>query len=136
MESGSVGVAEGVGAAGEASGETRDRLGVFGVVDPWYDYLAIPVAPLVLAMQGWALALPDRRRGIAVSAAGCLAIAAMFAFVAFGTVVPDHDPNIGAGVLLIELVGSFGLLAAQVARATLHLTKTKGRRSVASPVDD
>ena len=105
-------------------------------MDPWYDYLALPVAPLVLAVQGCALALPDRRRGIAVSAAGTLAIAAMFAFAAFGTGVPDHGPNIGAGVLLIELVGSLGLLAAQVASAALHLTKTKRRRSAASPVDD
>ena len=105
-------------------------------MDPWYDYLAIPFAPLVLAMQGWALTLADRRRGIAFSAAGCLAIAAMFVFVAFGTGMPDHDPNVGAAVLLFELIGSFGLLAAQVVRAALHPTKTKGRRSVASPVDD
>jgi hypothetical protein len=83
-----------------------------------------------------ALILPDRRRGIAFSAAGSLAIAAMFVFVAFGTGMPDHDPNIGARVLLFELIGSFGLLAAQVVRAALHLTKTKGRRSVASPADD
>ena len=102
-------------------------------MDPWYDYLAIPTAPLVLAVQVWALTLAERRRGLVVSAAGCVAVGAMFAFVAFGAGVADGDPNIGAGLLLVQFVVSLGLLAASLS-AGPALTRT--RRQVAPSASD
>jgi len=79
-------------------------------VDPWHDYLALPIAPLVLVVQGIALFLPQRplRRALAVSCP--LAILAMFLYVASLPAEPDEGANIGAGVLLLWVLLSGALL--------------------------
>lgn len=85
-------------------------------VDPWHDYLAVPIAPLVLGAHAWALASNKGRAAVPVSAAAVLAVAAMLVFVMFGTDVREDDANIGAGLLLFELAASGVLLAATVRR--------------------
>jgi hypothetical protein len=85
-------------------------------VDPWHDYLAIPIAPLVLLVQGGSLFARRRsvRWGLAI---GCFAaIAAMFAYVSSIEMQPDEGANIGAGVLLLWFLGSLLLLAVGLAR--------------------
>jgi hypothetical protein len=79
-------------------------------VDPWHDYLAFPVAPLVLLVQLIALFLrpPMLRWGLEIACP--LAIIAMFAYVSSLPERPDEGVNIGAGVLLLWLVLSLGLL--------------------------
>ena len=79
-------------------------------MDPWYDYLAIPVAPGVLLAQFLALLVPRRWR-LAIVGAGTLAIAAMFVFILLKS--RPHDANIGAGVLLLWFL--FSLLPLGVA---------------------
>ncbi len=77
-------------------------------VDPWYDYLAFPVAPLVLALQVAALTFGPRRR-LAFVGAGSAVIAALFVLVAF--LLPQGEgANIGAGLLLLQLLASLGVL--------------------------
>jgi hypothetical protein len=46
-------------------------------LDPWYDYLALPVAPLVLTAQGVALRVSHRRLRWALSFTATAAIAAI-----------------------------------------------------------
>ena len=48
-------------------------------MEPWYEYLAIPTAPLVLCAQVFADALRSRRPRLAVTTACTVAIAAMTA---------------------------------------------------------
>ena len=79
-------------------------------MDPWHDYLALPVAPLVLFVQLVALFLRPPVLRWAVEIVCPLAIAAMFAYVASLPDRPDEGVNIGAGVLLLWLVLSLGLL--------------------------
>ncbi len=85
-------------------------------MDPWYDYLALPLAPLILAAQAWALGASSPPRAVLVSAVGAAAITVMLAFVLFAVALPPSGPNIGAGVLVFELIASLGLLAAAVVR--------------------
>jgi hypothetical protein len=79
-------------------------------VDPWYDYLAFPVAPLVLLVQLIALFLRPRMLRWAVEIVCPLAIVAMFAYVSSLPDRPGEGVNIGAGVLLLWMALSFGLL--------------------------
>ena len=79
-------------------------------MDPWHDYLALPVAPLVLFVQLVALFLRPPVLRWALEIACPLAISAMFAYVASLPDRPDEGVNIGAGVLLLWLVLSLGLL--------------------------
>ena len=80
-------------------------------MDPWQDYLALPVAPLVLLIQMSAFFLPWRavRWGVAVSCP--LAILAMLLYVDSLPEEPDEGVNIGAGVLVLWLSVSLALLA-------------------------
>ena len=79
-------------------------------MDPWYDYLALPVGPLLLGLQA---ALLSRPRGLRVLASSvCFAaVAAMFVFVTY--IVPAGEgANIGAGLLLLQMPISLLLLVA------------------------
>jgi len=78
--------------------------------DPWYDYLAIPVAPLVLLAQIGILFLPSRAWRWVLSLACPLAILAMLLYVDTRPIAPDEGVNIGAGVLFLWLVVSVVLL--------------------------
>jgi hypothetical protein len=79
-------------------------------VDPWHDYLAFPVAPLVLLGQLIALFLRPQMLRWALEIACPLAIIAMFAYVSSLQERPDEGVNIGAGVLLLWMVLSLSLL--------------------------
>jgi ABC-type glycerol-3-phosphate transport system permease component len=50
-------------------------------VDPWHDYLALPIAPLVLLVQAVGLFLPLRALRWALALACPLAILVMFVYV-------------------------------------------------------
>jgi hypothetical protein len=50
--------------------------------DPWYDYLALPIAPLVLLVQLGALFIPSRAWRWSLGVACPLAIVAMFLYIA------------------------------------------------------
>jgi lipopolysaccharide export LptBFGC system permease protein LptF len=78
-------------------------------VDPWYDYLALPVAPLVLALQAVAFCTQNRRLQQLFAVGGTVAIAAMFVFITF--LAPSGvGANIGAGIMLMWLAGSVAIL--------------------------
>lgn len=73
-------------------------------MDPWYDYLAMPVGLVLLTVQvavvrwrGWPLAA-------VVSAAAVIAFLVMIAVVAGATT--DQDANIGLALLAMEVVAS------------------------------
>ena len=94
--------------------------------DPWYDYLALPVAPLVLLAQGVALFLPNRTVRWALLGGGTAAIAVMFVYVATLDLGPDEGANIGAGVLLLWLLVSLALLAAGFGREVFSRVASRG----------
>ena len=79
-------------------------------MDPWHDYLALPVAPLVLLVQLIGLFLRPRMLRWAVEIVCPLAIVAMFAYVSSLPDRPGEGVNIGAGVLLLWMALSLGLL--------------------------
>src|SRR5918999_2382075 len=79
-------------------------------MDPWHDYLALPIAPLVVLVQLIGLFLRPRMLRWAVEIVCPLAIVAMFAYVSSLPDRPGEGVNIGAGVLLLWMVLSLGLL--------------------------
>ena len=76
-------------------------------MDPWYDYLALPVGPLMLVVQLATLFVPWRRP------AGLVITAALALMLVLGSRLgePGAGANIGAGLLLMWLVGSVMMLA-------------------------
>ena len=85
--------------------------------DPWYDYLALPGAPLVLLAQGAALVFVSNRAvRWSVLGGGAVAIAVMFAYVATLDLDDGSGANIGAGILFLALGASVALVAAGFAR--------------------
>ena len=92
------------------------------VDEPWYDYLAIPVAPLLLLAQVGALFIRPVlwRWGISL---GCTAvITGMLFYVDSRPIAPDEGANIGAGVLALWLMVSVALLGVGVAREVVAFT--------------
>jgi hypothetical protein len=85
-------------------------------MEPWYDYLAIPVAPLLLLVQLGVLFIRSPLWRWGISIACTVAIAAMFFYVDSLELQPDEGVNIGAGVLALWLVASIALLAIGVVR--------------------
>jgi hypothetical protein len=84
----------------------RVRSGKQTLIDPWYDYLAIPIAPLVLVAQLVALFLRRAAlRAILVVGAPVL-IAGMFVYVSSRPVRADEGVAIGEGVLVLWLLVS------------------------------
>jgi putative flippase GtrA len=84
-------------------------------VDPWYDYLAIPVAPVILVLQAVALRTHNRRLRRLLAVGGTAAIVAMFVFITF--VIPaGPGANIGAGIMLIWVACSLAMLCAVAIR--------------------
>jgi hypothetical protein len=85
-------------------------------VDPWHDYLALPIAPFVLIAQATALFIRPRWVRL-VFAFGCTAaIAVMLAYVASREIAASDGVNIGQGVLTLWLILSVLLLVVEVAR--------------------
>ena len=86
------------------------------VADPWYDYLALPIAPLVLLVQFGALFVRPWWLRWGMSAACFAAIWVMLSYVASIPVGPDEGVNIGAGVMALWWLCSFVLALVLVAR--------------------
>lgn len=85
--------------------------------DSWYQYLALPVAPLVLVAQGLVLVVHDRRIRLWFSAAATAALFTMFVYVTFLIDLPsDAGANIGAGLLFFALLFSLALFGAAAVR--------------------
>ena len=92
------------------------------VADPWYDYLALPIAPLVLLVQFGALFVRPwwLRWGISVA---CVAgINAMFVYIASLPERPDKGVNIGQGLMALWWLCSFVLALVLVARDLILAT--------------
>jgi hypothetical protein len=98
-------------------------------MDPWYDYLALPVAPLLLLVQLGALFIRPALWRWGISIACAVAIAAMFLYVDSRPVHPDEGVNIGAGVLVLWLVASLAVLAMGVVRDVVAGVVRAVRRS-------
>ena len=77
-------------------------------MDPWYDYLALPVAPCVVLLQAVTLASGRRRLRRIVAVVATSTVATMFVVVVLQS--EPRDANIGAGLLLFSLIGSIALL--------------------------
>lgn len=88
---------------------------VLVAVDPWYDYLAIPVAPMILALQAVALGTQNRRLRRLLAVGGTVAIVAMFVVITF-LVPAGPGANIGAGIMLMWLACSLAILCAVAIR--------------------
>jgi hypothetical protein len=86
------------------------------VADPWYDYLALPVAPLVLLVQFGALFVRPWWLRWGISVGSIAAITVMLSYVASIPVGPDEGVNIGAGVMALWWLCSFVLGLVLVAR--------------------
>jgi uncharacterized membrane protein len=92
-------------------------------VDPWHDYLALPIAPLVLLVQAGALFLSRREWRWALGIACPFAILAMLLSVASLPSKPEEGANIGAGVILLWMVVSVALLVVAVSAEVLRLMR-------------
>lgn len=79
--------------------------------DPWwYDYLAFPIAPLLLLVQFGTLFARDRRVRRGLAAAIAVTLIAMFAYVATLDLDASEGANIGAGVLFLAVLSSIAML--------------------------
>jgi hypothetical protein len=90
-------------------------------MEPWYDYLAFPVAPIVLLVQIAALFLRPAWVRMALSIAATASIAAMAVYVSSLPDRPGEGVNIGAAIFVLWLVASIGLLGVAVAREVVPL---------------
>jgi phosphatidylserine synthase len=90
-------------------------------MDPWYDYLAFPVAPIVLLVQVAALFLRPAWLRITLTVAGAVAIAAMAAYISSLPDRPGEGVNIGAAILILWLLASLGLLGVAAVREVAPL---------------
>ena len=86
------------------------------LADPWYDYLALPIAPLVLIVQAISLFLRRRAVRWGVNLACTVAITVMFLYVASLPTDESEGVNIGAGVLLLWFLCSLVLIVVLVFR--------------------
>ncbi|MBA2383095.1 MAG: hypothetical protein H0V68_00310 [Actinobacteria bacterium] len=98
-------------------------------MDPWHDYLAVPVAPLVLVAQVVGLFLPARAgfRAVLLFAAPVL-IAGMLAYVSTRPVGADEGINIGQGVLVLWLLASLSISLLALVAESMRATAAKRRR--------
>jgi hypothetical protein len=85
-------------------------------VDPWFDYLAFPVAPIVLIAQIAALFLRPAWIRIGLSVAATVSIYAMAEYIWSRPDRPGEGVNIGAAVFVAWLLASIGLLGIALAR--------------------
>jgi hypothetical protein len=103
------------------------------IADPWYDFLALPIAPLVLLIQVAALFGRTWVVRWAMSIACVGAVTAMFFYVASLPTTTSEGVNIGAGVLLLWFLGSILLLIVLVVRelivTALHGASSTNRQA-------
>jgi hypothetical protein len=98
------------------------------LADPWYDYLAFPIAPLVLVGQVGAMFTRRRALRLAAAVACPMLLTAMFFFVAEKP-DPAEGANIGAGVMLLWLLVSAVLLLVALGRELVGLAVQRARLS-------
>lgn len=98
-------------------------------MDPWYDYFALPLAPLVLLAQIVALFLRPARLRRSVLVAAPLLIAAMLAYVSSRPVAPSEGVNIGEGVLVLWLVLSLGISLLGVVAESIRALAARRERA-------
>ena len=79
------------------------------VIDPWSDYLAFPIAPLVLVAQLVGLFLRVRALRLTLPVAGPVLIVAMLAYVSSLPIRANEGVNIGEGVLVLCLLASIAI---------------------------
>jgi putative Ca2+/H+ antiporter (TMEM165/GDT1 family) len=80
--------------------------------DSWYDYIALPIGPLVLLTQMAAMLLPFRQsRRVVVTGASAAMLAMMVVVLFAGR--PSEGANIGAGLLLPQVILSLILAAVE-----------------------
>lgn len=79
------------------------------LIDPWYDYLAFPVGPLVLVGQVGGLFLRSLALRLIVLLLGPLLVGAMLAYVSSLSFRADEGANIGEGLLVLWLLASLTL---------------------------
>jgi peptidoglycan/LPS O-acetylase OafA/YrhL len=84
--------------------------GVGLVADPWYDYLAFPLAPLLLGVQFAALFVRDRRVRFGTGVAVVVVLFVLLVYVASLDLDASEGANIGAGVLFLALCVSVAML--------------------------
>jgi hypothetical protein len=101
--------------------------------DPWHDYLALPLAPLVLLVQIGALFVRPWRLRWGISVACMAGITAMFVYVDSLPERPGEGANIGAGVLLLWLLVSLVLVLVLVARDSFVVAFRVVRSRFAKP---
>lgn len=92
-------------------------------MDPWQDYLALPIAPLVLLLQIVALFLPQRSVRWTLAVLCPLAILAMLLYVDSLPVEADEGVNIGTGVLVLWLTVSSVLLVIAIVVEGVRLAR-------------
>ena len=97
-------------------------------MDPWYDYLAFPYAPILLLLQVGALFIRRWVTRWAISLACTAAITAMFLYVDSIPVKYGEGVNLGVVVLLLWLGVSVVLLGVLIVRDVLAAA-IRGRRS-------
>ena len=79
------------------------------LADPWQDYLALPLGPLILLAQLGSVFVGTRISRWAIGL-GCLAVLMVMFFYVVSLDVEGEGANIGAGVLLLWVLCSIGLL--------------------------
>jgi hypothetical protein len=87
--------------------------------EPWYDYLALPYAPLLLLVQVAALFVPIRSLRWVLLVGGAVAIGAMFVYVTTLDLA-DEGANIGAGLLLMWLAVAVALVVVGIRRESVR----------------
>ena len=80
------------------------------LADPWYDYLAFPIAPLLLGAQFVALFVRDRRVRLGGGVAVVVVLFMLFLYVASLDLDASEGANIGAGVLFLAVCVSVAML--------------------------
>lgn len=101
------------------------------LADPWYDYLAFPIAPLVLVVQIGAMFAARAAWRLALGV-GCPAlIAAMTWFL-----VEIHDPAEGAPIgfafMVLWMLASAVIVVAALIRELIGLSRSSVRRRAAA----
>lgn len=96
------------------------------LADPWYDYLAFPIAPLLLGFQFAALFVRDRRVRFGTGVAVIVVLFVLLVYVTSIDLDASEGANIGAGVLFLAVLVSLAMLPF----AAIHevVSAIRGRR--------
>ncbi len=92
--------------------------------DPWHDFLAIPIAPVVLMCQFAAMFLPfpTSRRVMVIGASAVMTAMTLIVFAA-----PGEGANIGAGLIVPQWALSLMLSVLELhkGRSVRHVPKDR-----------